>query len=802
MADEVGGVKAKIGMDTVQFQQGVKLLETKMKLVGQEFKNASGGLDKVTDASKISALKVNELTNKLELQREYVKNLNTAHDKMSETLAAGSQKLLAHELKLKQSEGALQDLERALKQATTEIIDESQALDKSGDEAAQTDKQTEGLTKSTHGLQSAMNGVGKGLKLAAIGVAAVATASVAAAAAIGRMVSSATENAGELQKMSDVTGFTAEKIQELAYVGKAIDLEFETLIKSQTKLTQGMSLAASGGKKQAEAFKTLGVDIKGADGKLRDAKIVMLETIDALGSMKNETERDAMSLKIFGKSAMELNPLIKAGSKEIARLSEEARSTGAVMSNEAVAGLDNFGDSVEALKMSLQGIAGSVATALLPALNGTIGFAKSLIPSLQNAIKTGDFFEFGLDLGYGIESGIKSLSIGMEKFIPVVTQILTSLVNAIVIAIPVILPLLIQAVMALINAFVGILKTNGPALIDAGIDAIMTLVMGMVEAMPMIIDMAITLIMALANGLLENLPKLVSAAVDIILALVDGIIILLPELIPVAIEMIVALVNGLIEALPRIIEAIPTLIQTIIDAIVNNLPMLIDASIAIIVALVQALIENYPLLIKSAWEIVTALAGGIIKAMGQLMTVVPKLFTALKEAFKKIKWGELGKNLIDGVIEGVVKAAAGIADAVVKAAKAALKSVKEFLGIRSPSTVMEVEVGGMMGQGMASGIDKSKGALTKAMQNVTNVMIQQPREMNLGMQISNALSGFSPEVKINAPSGSQVDLSSLKSTIKDAMAGVVLVIDIGGVEFRRATIGALNSHSIRSGGVA
>jgi phage-related protein len=110
----------------------------------------------------------------------------------------------------------------------------------------------------------------------------------------------------------------------------------------------------------------------------------------------------------------------------------------------------------------------------------------------------------------------------------------------------------------------------------------------------------------------------------------------------------------------------------------------------------------------------------------------------LKQAFFSIKWGELGTNLMNGIIDGVVNAAKNLANAVVKAAKAALDAVKSFLGIRSPSTVMRDEVGAQVGAGMAEGITKSQGLLTKAMSGVQKVTVQSATNSNFGGQVAKA----------------------------------------------------------------
>ena len=59
-----------------------------------------------------------------------------------------------------------------------------------------------------------------------------------------------------------------------------------------------------------KAFQELGVSITDASGQLRDRQEVFYEVIDALGRIENVTERDAVAMDIFGRSAQELNPLI------------------------------------------------------------------------------------------------------------------------------------------------------------------------------------------------------------------------------------------------------------------------------------------------------------------------------------------------------------------------------------------------------------------------------------------------------------------------------------------------------------
>ena len=200
--------------------------------------------------------------------------------------------------------------------------------------------------------------------------AAAAAAGIAVGAAFVGMGIAAVNSADELQRQSDVTGLSAERLQELAYAGANLGVELDTITGAQAKLTKSMFAAKDGTGAQADAFKALGINVVDSNGQMRDAKDVMNEAFTALNGVGNETDRDALAMQIFGKSAMEMNPLIKAGGDELKNLTDEARKNGAVMSDDAVAGLDAFGDTIDNIKTSVLGGFGEKFAEILPSVQG------------------------------------------------------------------------------------------------------------------------------------------------------------------------------------------------------------------------------------------------------------------------------------------------------------------------------------------------------------------------------------------------------------------------------------------------
>lgn len=224
-------------------------------------------------------------------------------------------------------------------------------------------------SKETHKALEVPPSVVSGLKN--VGKAAAAGAAAAAVALVGMGVA-VLNNADELQRQADVTGLSAERLQELQYAGKNLGVELDTITGAQSKLTKAMAAAKDPNSKQADAFKKLGISATDSSGNLRDAKVVMGEAFDALSKVGNETERDALSMQLFGKSAMEMNPMITAGRDELARLSQEAKDNGAVMSGDAVAGLDTFGDMMGNIQNSLMGKFGEAFGQIIPVVTDFI----------------------------------------------------------------------------------------------------------------------------------------------------------------------------------------------------------------------------------------------------------------------------------------------------------------------------------------------------------------------------------------------------------------------------------------------
>lgn len=225
-----------------------------------------------------------------------------------------------------------------------------------------------------------------GDKLTTAGQAMVpfSAAGAAVAGSLGALAVKSGEAADDLNTLATVTGISVKQLQLYKAGADLVDVSVETIAKSQQRLTKSMSSASGGTGKQADAFKKLGVSVTNADGSLKSSDQVFNETIKALGSVTNETERNTLAMTLMGKSAMELNPLIEDGGKTYEQLAQTmAANNLKFVDQETIDGANRFNDALDTLKASglatLQTLGTQLASYLAPAMETIAGALEKVL---------------------------------------------------------------------------------------------------------------------------------------------------------------------------------------------------------------------------------------------------------------------------------------------------------------------------------------------------------------------------------------------------------------------------------------
>ena len=417
--------------------------------------------------------------------------------------------------------------------------------------------------------------------------------------------------------------------------------------------------------------------------------------------------------------------------------------------------LSSYADIVEAIHViqTEMGITGTTAEEASTTIQGSVASMKAAWANLMVGMAD-DTQDFDLLLSNFIESigtvadnllpRIGIVIEGMGKLVaglaPEIASALPTLTNEL-------LPNLVELGVQSISALMQGIQENGDSLAAGALSIVGTLAEGIAELLPMVADTAASLVVSLADGLTESLPNIIPIAIETISTLVENLTENANTVIDAGIQIILALGEGLIAALPQLIETIPQIVINIANVINDNAPKLVDTALYLItrlaVGLVQAiptLVVNIPKIIEAIvaafmafqWlnlgkQLIDGVANGVKKA-GESMA------TAAKDAFSKFKskitgsevateLKSIGKYIIDGIVGGIKNSLSKIANVAGKIKDTLLSKLKGLFRIASPSKLMKEEVGAYIGEGIAVGIEESGQMAVDAAEDVANGII-------------------------------------------------------------------------------
>ncbi len=355
-----------------ELNQGNKVLASEMKLLQEQYKGSEGSMEALRAKSDVLERQLSQQRDKVQTLREALKNAATQSGE-------SSKQTQNWQIQLNNAEREQVKLERALEETNKEIEQQGNDSQEAGKKMATLGDQVSGLAErfgvhlpeSVKGALDHVNGFSSGtvaaMGAAAAGIGAVKLAidgikaGIEAVKKLNELTLEQAEKADELLTRSAQTGLSTDLLQQLDYAAKFID--FEGLDKSLVKITQSMGEAAQGTEKQTEAFASLGVSIRDdVTGELRDNWDVFEDTIDALGQVENETQRDIIANSLFGKSYSELKPLIDAGTDALKERMEMAD----VASKEEIEALGRVDDAHQQYESTLERVKQKIAVEFAP----------------------------------------------------------------------------------------------------------------------------------------------------------------------------------------------------------------------------------------------------------------------------------------------------------------------------------------------------------------------------------------------------------------------------------------------------
>lgn len=474
---------------------------------------------------------------------------------------------------------------------------------------------------------------------------AMATGIAAGTGALVSFTRSGAAYADEVLTMSTNTHIATDELQAYMYAAELVDVSTETMTSSMARNIRSMNSAAEGTGAVAEAYEALGVSVTDADGNLRDSQEVYWEVIDALGEIDDATQRDALSMTLFGRGAQDLNSLIEVGSEGMAEYAAQAEEAGAILSEDTLQQFGEFDDVMQRVGSGVDAAKNALGTVLLPVLTelGTEG------TGLLGEFTTGILEANGdMDMiAQTIEGLLPQVAGLINEFLPTIItlggSIISTLIGVIISNLGLILSTAGELLMTLCT---GILQEL-PSLIPVALDIVMDLVTFILDNLGLILDSAIQIVIAIANGIADNLDTLIPSVVSAILTICETLTNpdMIVQLVDAALRIMVALGEGLVMAIPDVVERIPTILSNIIEAFAQLAPMLSSGASEWAGDLIDGLVSGISNGISRVQDAVAGVAQGIRDFIGfsepkegplsSFHTFMPDMFDLLEEGIEE-----------------------------------------------------------------------------------------------------------------------------------------------------------------------
>lgn len=582
---------------------------------------------------------------------------------------------------------------------------------------------------------SSMSGkaVGALKGVATVGLAGVGTA-VAALAGVGKSALDAyatyEQAVGGVDTLFKDASGTVQKYAAEAYRTAGVS--------ANEYMTQVTSFSAS-------LISSLGGDTAKAAELGNTAMVDMSDNANKMGTDIESIQQTYQSLARGNYAMLDNLKLGYGGTKsEMERLIQDANKVKQANGEMGDLSIDKFSDVVQAIHIMQEqmGISGTTAKEAATTIEGSVGMMKA---AWQNWLAelgkdNADINGLTKQLVDSVGTVIQNVGPRIAQIITGITAALPQLFSSLGSTLPALVMQILPPVLGALGQLGTMLLTSATTWISTSLPQLLAQFQSWVtSSLPSFLQTGLTMVTNLLQGTVQALPQIASTAVIVLMTLLDGLSAQLPQLIPIGVNAVLNLVQGILDNLPQIIDSGLKLILGLAQGLINALPDLVGKAPILIGQLVGGIINRLPQILQAGVQLLSALANGFIASVPRLIGAIPGMVGQIMNGFLSVNWAQVGLNIITGIATGIAGAAGRLVTAAVNAATNALNWVKRKLGIHSPSRVFRDQVGEMIGEGMAVGIDESASKVRKAAGRLTGILPSQDASYSVG--VANASRG-------------------------------------------------------------
>lgn len=433
---------------------------------------------------------------------------------------------------------------------------------------------------------------------------------------------------------------------------------------------------------------------------------------------------------------------------------------------QVVNGLSDFANGFQQTMMSvdltpLTNMVSGLFAALTPLGTLVMSIAQMVLPIIMTAIQT-------------IAPILATLVSNVVQTMSVIATAVTPVINNIAALIQTVLPVIQAVFQSWGSAIQGVINAVFP-FIQTVIETVMNVISNVISTITALIqgdwDGVWNGIKNIAQSVWDGIGNIIQAGVDLIKNLIDTALNFIKGIfesiwnaikgtvenvwngiksaVSSAINAVSSVISSVLNAISSVWSGIWNAISSTVSAVWNGITNAVSSAINAVSSTISGVLSSIQSFFSNAWNSITnavssawsgitsAVSNGVSSMMNFISSIPSRIMGFFGSAGSWLL--SAGRNIIQGLINGITGAIGGAISAVKNAVGGIISGAKSLLGIHSPSTVFRDEIGGMIPPGLSEGVER------KTPQAVDSVETMARKIVDAGnVKISGVISNTEP----------------------------------------------------------
>lgn len=197
------------------------------------------------------------------------------------------------------------------------------------------------------------------------------------------------EGAAHVEDLAERLGLSAEALRNFGITAKEAGMDLETSAHTLDIFNRNVGQAVTMGGDVAQAFAQLHVNLKGANGQVRPAAVLMGDLAEAITKLPSPQERASYAMRVFGREGQTLLPILIRGRAGFEEMSAASTEFGGELGDDFFLATKKARTELEKWGIGLETLRLRITAAALPAIMAVAQWLQKIIkPILELAHQT------------------------------------------------------------------------------------------------------------------------------------------------------------------------------------------------------------------------------------------------------------------------------------------------------------------------------------------------------------------------------------------------------------------------------